>query len=234
MFKRFLMLSLSYCAFASGMSAQIADPAGAARNTAVVQAGALVNVPDVMPTLNTLNEAAMSTVSDLSRMRIEKWKADSSLKQQSQQNVDSLQRNLTAALPQLVGQVRQSPNSASANFKLYRNLNVLYDVLSSVAESSGAFGAKEEFQTLATDIGQFDHARRALADRLEMLTAAQDTTIASLRTQIQTQAPQVTQTAPAPKRIVVDESETKKKPVPRKKPAATPSAAAPATSATPK
>ena len=44
---------------------------------------------------------------DLAKTRIETWKTDGSTKRQTQGNVDSIQRNLQSALPEIVTQVRQ-------------------------------------------------------------------------------------------------------------------------------
>ena len=93
-------------------------------------------------------------------------------KQQAQSNADSIQRNLTQALPALIGAVRSAPQDMNAEFKLYRNLNVLYDVLVSLTESAGAFGPRGDYDALARQLGVIDSVRRSLADSLENLTAS--------------------------------------------------------------
>src|SRR5208337_2339776 len=85
--------------------------------------------------LTPLQQTAQNMLSDLGKMRIEKWKTDASNKQQALANM-------------------------GASFKLYRNLDALYDVFSSVAESAGAFGNKEEFQSLSNDLAGLESARR--------------------------------------------------------------------------
>ena len=74
---------------------------------------------------------------------------DSSTKHQASENIGSIQRNVTAALPALIAAVHTAPQSLAANFKLYRNLNALYDVVASVSESAGAFGKREEYDLMA-------------------------------------------------------------------------------------
>jgi len=125
-------------------------------------------------TLAAIEQTAYSTTAQLQATRIDKWKTESSQKQQAQQNAESLIRNLTAALPGMVAAVRTSPNSMAANFKLYRNLSALYDVLLPLAESAGAFGQKGEFQALGEQLERWDQIRRAHADYLEQLAAAKD------------------------------------------------------------
>ncbi len=80
--------------------------------------------------LDRLQAAAAQTTSDISRMRIDKWKTDGDSKKEEQSNANSLQRNLSSALPGLISNYRADPQNLNTGFKLYRNLNALYDVLS--------------------------------------------------------------------------------------------------------
>lgn len=186
------------------------------------------NVSNIVPLLTELESAAQIASLDTAKLRIDKWKADSEMKRQLQENVAAIQRNVTTALPGIIQQVRSDPQSVAASFKLYRNLNVLYDVFASVTESAGAFGPKNEFQMLASDANRLDKLRHTLADDLDSLAAYKDSELVRLRTQV-AQA----QTAPPPPKKVIDDSEighaTKKKTVHKKKPAkpATTPAAAP-------
>jgi hypothetical protein len=164
--------------------------------------------------LAQLEQASETTQADLNKLRIEKWKADSAYKRQILNNVDSIKRNLESALPEIVTQLRNSPEDLTASFKLYRNLDALYDVLGNVAESAGAFGSKDEFQSLSNDLNAFERARRSFADRLESLTTSKEAELGQLRTQVKT----LQAAAPPlpPKKIVVDDNEPKK-PTPKKK-----------------
>ena len=62
--------------------------------------------------LEQLQQAAQQTATDLGRLRIDKWKTDSATKQESQSNTASLQRNLTAAMPEMIRMT--SPTAADA------------------------------------------------------------------------------------------------------------------------
>lgn len=178
--------------------------------------------PDLSGNLAQLNQVVEQTRLDLARLRVDKWKTDSSSKRQAEANAESVQRNLTAALPAIVQQVRANPGSVAATFKLYRNLNALYDVMSSVTESAGAFGSKEEFQALANDTANLDSLRRSLADKVDAMASARDSEVAQLQARAR-QAAAAAAAAP-PKKIVVDENESEKKPKKststKKKPAA--------------
>jgi hypothetical protein len=183
---------------------------------------------DLSALLGRIEETSQAALTDLKNLHIDKWKTDSSVKQQTQANVDSVERNISNALPGLVQQVRTTPASVAAQFKLYRNMNALYDVLSGVTESAGAFGTKGEFQTVSNDLSAVDNARRALADRLAVVTAQQDSEITRLRAAAQ--AAVVATPPPPPRKIVVDDNPAPK--TPRKKKPATQASPKPAPQAT--
>ena|SRR5437868_7444715 len=165
--------------------------------------------------LGNLEQADQAAIGDLSRLRIDHWKADGSTKRQTQADVQALLRNLQGALPGMTNELRAAPEDVAVTFKLYHNLDALHDVLRSVAETAGAFAPKEEFQPLANDANAMDNVRRGLADRVQNLAAAKETELARLRTQLQ--AAQAAAAAAPPKKIVVDDTEPPKKPVKAKK-----------------
>jgi hypothetical protein len=179
--------------------------------------------------LAQLEATSKTTQADLMKLRIDRWKTDGGSKKQALGNVDSIQRNLQNALPGIIGQLRGTPEDMPATFKLYRNLDALYDVLGSVVESTGAFGSKEDMQALSADLNTFEATRRQVAERLENLAASKEQEIVRLRTDLKTA--QAAAPAAPPKKIVVDDNEPAKKPAVKKKPVAKKPAttAAPAT-----
>lgn len=168
---------------------------------------------DLGSALSNLDQAAQATAASLKSLRIDKWKTDSGTKQQAAQNAQSLSRNLTEALPGMIQQVRANPASVGAQFKVYRNLNALFDVMSTMTEAAGTFGSKNEYQTLSNELNTFDQSRLALAGRLENATAQQDAEIARLRGQVMQAQAAARAAATPPKKIVVDDNE----PAPKKK-----------------
>ena len=179
------------------------------------------SISELNQLLANLQQASQATQGDLSRLRIEKWKTDSGTKRQTQGNVESVERNLQTALPGILADLKNSPESAPLTFKVYRNLDALNDVLSSVVESAGAFGGKEEFQSLNRDLSAIEDSRRAFADRMDKIAAAKETEIGQLRVALQNARAEAT-----PKKTVVDDTEPspkkanapKKKSVPKPKP----------------
>jgi BMFP domain-containing protein YqiC len=141
----------------------------------------------------------------ISQLKIERWKADGNSKRQAESNAESIQRNLTSALPGMISGVRAAPQDLGAEFKLYRNVNALYDVVSSLTESTGAFGPKSDYEALAQQLDTLDSVRRNLGDSLEQLSASTQSQLDQLRTQVKTL--QATATAAPPKKVVVDDTQ---------------------------
>jgi predicted nucleic acid-binding Zn-ribbon protein len=166
--------------------------------------------------LAQLEAASKATQSDLTKLRIERWKTDASSKKRSLADVDSVQRNLQNALPEMLAQLRNAPEDLPATFKLYRNLDALYDVLDSVVESTGAFGSKDDLQSLSNDLNSFEATRKQMAERMETLAASKEQEIVRLRADLKTA--QAAIPAPPPKKTVVDDNEPPKKPAVKKKP----------------
>ena len=179
--------------------------------------------------LAQLEASSKNTQTDLAKLRIERWKTDGSYKKQALAKVDSIQRNLQGALPEIISQLRAAPEDLSATFKLYRNLDALYEVLGSVVEDAGAFGSKDDVQSLSNDLSGFEGTRKQMAERIETLSAAKDAEVVRLRADLKT-AQAAIPAAPPPKKIVVDDNEPPKKPPVKKKTSkpANPSTAKPA------
>ncbi len=168
--------------------------------------------------LSQLESTSKDTQADLVKLRIEHWKADSAYKRQALGNVDSIQRNLQGALPEMLAKLRSAPEDLPATFRLYRNLDALYDVLGSVVEGAGAFGSKDDLQSLSNDLSSFEGTRKQLAERIENLSSAKEAEIVRLRMDLKTA--QAAIPAEPPKKIIVDDTEPPKKPAVKKKPAA--------------
>ena len=194
---------------------------------------AYASVSELNSIVEQLKLTAQSMQSDLAKTRIEKWKTDGATKRQTLANVESIQRNLQAALPETITQLNNAPEDLGASFKLYRNLDALYDVFGSVVEAAGAFGSKDEFQSLGNDMTGLESARRTLGERLQKLAASKEEELTRLRVQVKklSAAP-----PPPPQKVVVDDTVPPKKPAKKKvakpKPPATTTDTPPNTSPT--
>lgn len=198
-------------------------PTAAPTNLQSSQPVSYASVTQLNGLLAQLETSSKNTQADLVKLRIEHWKADNAYKRQALGNVDSIQRNLQGALPEMIAQLRAAPEDLPATFKLYRNLDALYDVMGSVVEGAGAFGSKDDLQSLSNDLDGFEGTRKQLAQRMETISAAKEAEIVRLREDLKT-AQAAVPAVPA-KKIVVDDNEPPKKPAVKKKPAAKPGTA---------
>ena len=184
--------------------------------------------PAPLPTdLNTIllqvQKATSSANVNLGKLRIEKWKTDSQEKQQMQQVADSLQKNITNAVPGLISDVQTSHGGVLASFKLYHNLNVVYEFLSSMAEAAGAYGKKEEYQPLEGDATALDTVRQNLSTYIEQASGKMEAENRAAANALQAkQAPGTL--VPGKKVVVIDDNDTppKKHPKSTKKKTSTP------------
>ena len=131
------------------------------------QARPAPQVPDLNAIVLQIQQSTSSASVDIGKLRIEKWKTDSGQRQQLQQVADSLQKNIANAVPELVNDVQSSRGGVVASFKLYHNLNVVYEFLSSLADAAGGLGKREEYEPLATDAAALDTARQNLSIYIE-------------------------------------------------------------------
>ena len=194
--------------------ATVAAQQGASAASGTPPPVAYASVSELNGMLAQLQQTAQSMQSDLGKMRIEKWKTGASTKQQTLANVESIQRNLQSALPEIIAQLNNAPEDLGVSFKLYRNLDALYDVFGSVVESAGAFGSKDEFQSLGNDMSGLESARHAFGERMQKLSANKEDELTHLRAQVKTlsAAP-----PPPPKKVIVDDTEPPPKPAVKKK-----------------
>lgn len=214
--KRTLLISLTLCFFLVAAAAGQSGPvAVASPANGQGQPVSYASVSQLNGLLSQLEATSKSTQADLSKLRIEKWKMSGSDKKQALGYVDSIQRNLQGALPEIIGQLRNAPEDLPTTFKLYRNLDALYDVMNMVAEGVQSFGGKDDMQSLANDLSDFEGSRKQLAARIENLSSSKEAELARLRGQLKTLQAQV-EAEPA-KKVVVDDTEPPKKPAATKK-----------------
>ncbi len=166
--------------------------------------------------LEQVQKLAVSMNGDIGRLRIEKWKTDSDQKAQLQKVADSLQRNITYAIPGLVSDVQTSHGSVSSAFKLYHNLNIVYEFLSSLADAAGSLGKREEYEPLEADAAALDSARSRLSQYIEQAAASYEAMVRNAQA-----APHE---PPPPPRIIVEDPATKTTKPAKKKPASKPAA----------
>lgn len=196
-----LLLTSSIAMLAQGPGANSVS----AQGPGVQQPMGSYSMTPVLSELDRLQAVSTALEGDISRLRIDKWKADGNSKRQAESNAESIRRNLASALPGMMSAVRSAPQDMGAEFKLYRNLNALYDVMGSLTESTGAFGPKSDYDSLGQQLDALDSIRRNLGDSLEQLSASTQSQLDQLRTQVKTLQAQAS--AAPPKKVVVDDND---------------------------
>ena len=181
--------------------------AGAAQRMQVAPAGA-----DLNAILQQIQQSTGSANLNIAKLRIEKWKTDSEQKKQMQQIANSLQKNISNAMPGLINDVQSSKGGALSTFKLYDNINVLYEFLSGLADAAGAVGKREEYEPLAADAAAIDTARRNLSTYVEQAVGRLEAASRAAGAGTATQAQKAT-VVPG-KKVVIDDEDT---PRPKKK-----------------
>jgi hypothetical protein len=216
--------------------AQAAQTAGsdAAPAANPAPAAAATEPPSTLPAIQGLRPALDNISTVMAGLSIARWKAPGDVRSSTQQDVNSIQRDLATTLPPLLDQA-QAPGALAPSFAVYRNIDALYDVLLRVTEMASLAGTPEEASHLEGVRAGLETARGQLGTLLLQSVSAQDTQVVQLRTALAAQA-QVKPAEPPPSKIVVDDGPTPPKVKPKttttkKKPAATPPAtpAAPAT-----
>jgi hypothetical protein len=192
------------------LSAALSPAAQASHSTPPAQ-----SPPSLDSILLEIQQAAQAANVDIGRLKIEKWKADSSEKVQMQQLADSLHKNIAYAVPDLISDVRASHGSISTTFKLYHNINVVFEYLNSLTDAAGSLGKSEEYEPLSRDTTALDKARQDLSTYIEQAAAAIENKARAATASanvIPAATPQAT-----PKKIIVDDDTFRKKTATAKK-----------------
>src|SRR5580698_3912652 len=202
-----LSLSIAYC--------QTAAPPAASSNQSAPAA------PKPSELLNpTLSQISQTIVG----LNISRWKAPGEVRSATQQNADSIQRDLSGTLPGLLSTADAAPASVSAVFPVYRNIDALYDVLLRISETAELAAPPNEISSLSSALSKLESARTDLANAILNASKNTETEVVKLQASIQQAA---AHPAPPPATTVVDDGPAKTTPAKRKKKPAPPTAAPP-------
>src|ERR1700743_2791014 len=126
------------------------------------------------PKPSELVNPALGQISQtLAGLSISRWKAPSEVRSAAQQNADSLQHDLSGTLPGLLSTADSSPESVSAVFPVYRNIDALYDVLLRISETAELAAPQNEASSLSSALSKLESARTDLANAI--LNASKNT-----------------------------------------------------------
>ena len=162
-------------------------------------------------TTATLRPALTQVSQSLSSVNIKKWKAPGDVKSAADQDVSSIQRDLSGTLAGLLQQADAAPASVPAAFAVYRNVDALYDTLLRVVLTANLAAPDTEANSLQAALSTLESARSSIGDSILHASQSQQSELIRIRTAlVQAAAAQRT----PPKTTVVDDGpapETKKR-----------------------
>lgn len=139
--------------------------------------------PDLNSTLIDLDHISLATQNDVRNLHVEKWKAgwktgflkSGAHKDEAEHVANSLQRNLSTALPAFIRDVQTSRGGVSATFRLYDDVSLLCEALDSLITTSEAAGKKSDAAALEEDYSALTRVRRSLATYVQQSATTLET-----------------------------------------------------------
>jgi hypothetical protein len=179
--------------------------------------------PAAASVTGTLRPALAQVGQSLNGIAIRRWKAPNEVKSAADQDVASIQRDLSGTLATLMDQADAAPGSVPAAFAVYRNVDALYDTLLRVVLTANLAATDSEVSALQAALSTLESARGTLGDSILNASQAQTAELVRIRTALAKAA--AVQKAPATTTVVDDgpaASASKSKHTTTKKPTSTP------------
>ena len=118
-----------------------------------------ISTEDIRPEVDRIYSA-------VSGINVPKWKAPKEVKEQTQSDIGSIQRNMKTTLPGLLDAAKTAPGTVAPAFAVYRNVCALYDVLLRVAETATLAGPQQEGALLEAELQKLDTAKKSLGSSI--------------------------------------------------------------------
>jgi hypothetical protein len=220
------LLTLLFLGGSGAARAQAAPPPAA---PAPAPAAAQAAAPAVAPApasfaMTNLRPALANVQTAITNLNVAHWKAPNDIRATTQQDINSMQRDLNTTLPGLLAQAdtaaaASGPPALSPAFAVFRNLDALYDVMLRVTETAGLAGSASDASSLEDARAGLEDGRGKLGAWLLQAIGAQDAQVVRLQAPAASAAPAP---PPPPNKIVVNDGpDTTTKPH-KKKPPPTP------------
>jgi hypothetical protein len=164
-----------------------------------------------------LRPALANVQNAITAANVARWKVPGDVRANTQQDVASMQRDLSATLPGLMTTAEASSTSLAPTFAVFRNVDALYDVLLRVTETAGIGAPAADANSLESARAALETGRAKLGAWLLQAITAQDARVAEAAAAANRPPPPV-----VPNKIVVEDGP--ENPKPRKKKAAAPPA----------
>jgi hypothetical protein len=130
----------------------------------------------------TLRPALAQVSQTLNGINTKRWKAPNEVKSAADQDVSSIQRDLSGTLAGLLQQSDSSPGSVPAAFAVYRNVDALYDTLLRVVLTANLAAPDTEANALQGALSTLESARSAIGDSILNASQKQQSDLINIRT----------------------------------------------------
>ena len=129
----------------------------------------------------TLRPALDQVGQSVSSLNIHHWKAPGDVKAAADQDVSSIQHDLSGALAGLLQQANAAPGSVPAAFAVYRNVDALYDTLLRVVLTANLAAPDEEANSLQAALTSLETARSQVGESILQASQAQQAELIRVR-----------------------------------------------------
>lgn len=113
-----------------------------------------------------LRQALSQVQNTMASLNIPRWRTSRGVKQTAQEDVDSIQQDISQTLPGLLVSADAVPESVPPSFTVYRNVDALYDVLLRVSEIANFVAPPDEADAIASSLQELETARARLGDAI--------------------------------------------------------------------
>lgn len=149
--------------------------------------GAAINAPAPAPpapsTVSATVRPALAQVAEtLQGINVRRWKAPNPVRDSVDEDVSSIQRDVSGTLAGLLAQADAAPTSLPAAFSVYRNVDALYDTLLRVVETAELAAPDSEEAQLETSLRTLENARTSLGDAILSGSETEQAELVQLRT----------------------------------------------------
>jgi len=210
------LLTLLFLGGSGAARAQAAPPPAAsapAPAAAEAAAPAVASAPAGFA-MSNLRPALANVQTAITSLNVSRWKAPNDIRATTQQDINSMQRDLNTTLPPLLAQAdaaaaASGPPALSPAFAVFRNLDALYDVMLRVTETAGLAGSASDASSLEEARAGLEDGRAKLGAWLLQAIGAQDAQVVRLQAPVAHPAPAP---PPPPNKIVVNDGPDTTKP----------------------
>lgn len=135
--------------------------------------------------IDSLSSALHQTAAVLDQVNVSRWRVSKGWKRQLQDDVASIQQDISTQLPGLFEKAHASPKLIGPQLAAMQNVDALYDVLVRVSTAANLSGNKGDASALDGALQQLESSRKAASQQLQQAASLQDQQLAGFQALIQ-------------------------------------------------